>query len=192
MVTKTPWTTAPTPIVLWKGYNMAYSGQIPCDRVLYFFEQNRTAITVNSEALFGHMLHKFLNPEICHRCITRQYMWFQQNGVTVKWVYDRSREVVSKESDIQQRRCCLAATLFWSYTTCDLFLWGCYFKSKIDIAESNTLVGLKGAIINEKCMYYTEYHVEESNNELCAEGRVVLKKRIRIFNKYCSTNDYFL
>lgn len=90
---------------------MAYSSKIPRDRVIYFFEQNKTAIAVNFEALFGHMLHIFLNPEIYHRCITRQYMWFQQNGVTVKLNYDRSKKAVSKESDMQQR-CCLAATFF--------------------------------------------------------------------------------
>lgn len=155
LVRKTHWTTVPTSIELWKGYNIDYNGLISCNRVLYFFEQNRTAIIVNFEALFGHMLHTFLNPEIWHRCITRQYMWFQPNEVTIKLIYDRSREAVSKESDMQQR-CCLAPTLFWSYTTCDLFLWRDYFKSKLDITKSHTLVDLKDAIINEKFMYYNE------------------------------------
>jgi hypothetical protein len=104
----------------------------------YFFEEDRRAVTVNSDR-YVNMLRNFLVPALKRRGINPQTIWFQQDGATahtkrvsmdiVQEMFPR--HVISKHGDLPWPAC--SADL----SVCDCFLCG-YLRAKVFINRPRT------------------------------------------------------
>lgn len=134
----------------------------------YFFEENGATVTVNS-VRYVNMLRNFLRPELqrlrLRLRVTRNQMWFQQDGATAHTAADSMsvvkkmfpKHVISRFGDVH-----------WparspDLSACDFFLWG-LLKSKVYINKPRTLDELKDAIRSEVAAIERETVVKVMEN----------------------------
>jgi len=107
---------------------------------LNFFEENGTAVTVNS-VRYINVINNFVVPELRMRRISRHNLWFQQDGATAHTA--RASMEASCRTLFPNRVVSRLGDIHWpprspDRSTRDFFLWG-YLKSRVHEGNPRTL-----------------------------------------------------